>query len=204
MERTVKCYQTIQVGLAAVEIKSKPQRQVQRSPVFKGASLLTALTALCMWVWEPVLAFSEFWKAVINVVVLREDVLGQNCPFTPAVKLKMVLIQSSVSQRNYFVVLSARGIMMFQNQFFNFQTEYRNPRPLPLSHKVRFLCWTAFYLLKVPAWLGSCWEPAATVPHWAPVEIKLVQNISNSRPPCSWHDFFFLIWTKPLLCHLIS
>lgn len=43
MERTVKYYQTIQVGLAAVEIKSKPQRQVQRSPIFKGGSLLIAL-----------------------------------------------------------------------------------------------------------------------------------------------------------------
>lgn len=48
MERTVKYYQTIQVGLAAVEIKSKPQRQVQRSSIFKGASLLIALIALCL------------------------------------------------------------------------------------------------------------------------------------------------------------
>jgi len=47
MERTVKYYQTIQVGLAAVEIKSKPQRQVQRSPIFKGGSLLIAL-AYCI------------------------------------------------------------------------------------------------------------------------------------------------------------
>lgn len=165
MERTVKYYQTIQVGLAAVEIKSKPQRQVQRSFIFKGASLLIALIALCLWVWAPVLSFSKFWKTVINLVVLREEILDQNCPFTPAVKLKMVLIQSSVSQRNYFVVLSARGIIMFQNQFFNLQTEYRDPRSLPLSHKVRFLCWTAFYLLKVAAWLGSCCKPPL-MPLW--------------------------------------
>lgn len=102
------------------------------------------------------MTFSKFWRAVINVVTLREEILGENCPFTSAVKLKMVLIQSSVSQRNYFVVLSAGGIIMFQEQFFNLQTEYRDPRSLPLSHKVRFLCWTAFYLLKVAAWLGSC------------------------------------------------
>lgn len=47
MERTVKYYQTIQAGLAAVGTKSKPQRQVHRSPALKGGSLLVAL-AYCI------------------------------------------------------------------------------------------------------------------------------------------------------------
>lgn len=148
------------------------------------------------------MAFSKFWKAGINVAAVREEILGQNCPFTPAVKLTLVLIQSPVSQKNYSVVLCARGIIMFQNQFSNLQTEYRDPRFLPLSHKVRFLCWTAFYLLKVPAWLGSCWEPALmplchTEHHWKSGWFRIF--LIPDHPVAGLIFIFF----KPNLCFVI-
>lgn len=154
MERTVKYYQTIQVGLAAVEIKSKPQRQVQRWPIFKGDSLLRALSALQLWVWAPALDSS---------IVLREgniaSKLSLHCQPSEVTRCWRQTEESPDSvfseqrsyyivtseQRCYYIVTRARGIIVFWDQFFNLQAVYTDPRSLSASSEVRILCyWKAF------------------------------------------------------------
>lgn len=75
---------------------------------------------------------------------------GWNCPFIPSL---IKLLESN--QRNNSVGITASGIIMFQDQFFNLQTEYIGLRFLPVSSKVIILCYWKV-LLALNDGLRSC------------------------------------------------